>query len=136
VPSDELTPDGPLRATPLSGREERNLLLVLATRQLVQAAVVGLALFAFFIVLGLLVVEPETAEQWIGGPPVYSVLVPAMPVAMLRNATLFAAFGSMYFAVTSMSDADHRQQFFAPIIDEIERTLAVRSVYLAARPGG
>jgi hypothetical protein len=136
VPFDELTPDGALRATPLSGREERNLLLVLATRQLVQAAVVGLALFAFFIVLGLLVVEPETAEQSIGGPPVYSVLVPAMPVAMLRNATLFAAFGSMYFAVTSMSDADHREQFFAPIIDEIERTLAVRAVYLAARPGG
>jgi hypothetical protein len=134
VPFDELA-DGPLRATPLSGREERNLLLVLATRQLVQAGVVGLALFAFFIVLGLLVVEPDTAEQWIGGPPAYSVLVPGMPVAMLRNATLFAAFGSMYFAVTSMSDADHRQQFFAPIIDEIERTLAVRAVYLAVRRG-
>jgi hypothetical protein len=36
----------------------------------------------------------------------------------------------MYFAITSMSDADHRQQFFAPIIDEVERTLAVRAVYL------
>lgn len=36
----------------------------------------------------------------------------------------------MYFAITSMSDADHRRQFFAPIIDEIERTLAV---YLAVR---
>jgi hypothetical protein len=82
------------------------------------------------------VVVPETAEQWIGAPPVHSALVPAIPVAMLRTATLFAAFGSMYFAVTSMSDADHRQQFFAPIIDEIERTLAVRAVYLAARPRG
>jgi hypothetical protein len=140
LPFDELTPGGHLRATPLSGRQERNLLLVLATRQLVQAAVVGLALFAFFIVLGVLVVVPETAEQWIGAPPVHSALVPGIPVAMLRTATLFAAFGSMYFAVTSMSDADHRQQFFAPIIDEIERTLAVRAVYLAvhhaAEPGG
>jgi hypothetical protein len=39
----------------------------------------------------------------------------------------------MYFAITSMTDADHRQQFFAPIIDEVERTLAVRAVYLAGR---
>jgi hypothetical protein len=39
----------------------------------------------------------------------------------------------MYFAVTSMSDAEHRRQFFAPVIDEVERTLAVRAVYLAVR---
>lgn len=120
----------PLHATPLNGRQNRNLLLMLATRQLVQAAVVGLALFAFFLVLGLIVVTPETAEQWIGGTPTFAKLLPGIPVALLRNATLFAAFGSMYFAITSMSDADHRQQFFAPIIDEVERTLAVRAVYL------
>ena len=61
---------------------------------------------------------------------VVRTLVPGMPVAMLRNATLFAAFGSMYFAVTSMTDAEHRQRFFAPIVDDVERTLAVRAVYL------
>ncbi|MEU7530557.1 hypothetical protein AB0A74_32850 [Saccharothrix sp. NPDC042600] len=125
----------PLRATPLNGRQNRNLLLMLATRQLVQAAVVGLALFAFFLVLGLIVVTPATAEQWIGDAPTFSKLLPGIPVALLRNATLFAAFGSMYFAITSMSDADHRQQFFAPIIDEVERTLAVRAVYLTTLRG-
>jgi hypothetical protein len=131
VPIDELAPDGHLEATPLGGHQVRNLLLMLASRQLVQAFVVGLALFAFFLILGLIVVTPETAEQWIGAPPVPSVLLPTVPVALLRNATLFAAFGSMYFAITSMSDAEHRRQFFAPIIDEVERTLAVRAVYLA-----
>lgn len=128
---DGLTSDGPLRAVPLNGRQSRNLLVMLASRQLVQAAVVGLALFAFFIVLGSIVVTPSVAEQWIGAPPVYSVLLPGIPIALLRNATIFAAFGSMYFSVISMSDADHRRQFFAPIIDEVERTLAVRAVYLA-----
>jgi hypothetical protein len=39
----------------------------------------------------------------------------------------------MYFAITSMTDADHRQQFFAPIIGDVERTLAVRAVHLAVR---
>jgi hypothetical protein len=133
VPVEHLAPDGHLHAMPLTGRQSRNLLLMLATRQLVQAAVVGLALFTFFLALGLLVVTPETAQQWIGEKPVSAVLLPMLPAAMLRNATLFAAFGSMYFAVTSMTDADHRQQFFAPIIDEVERTLAVHAVYLAVR---
>jgi hypothetical protein len=129
----DLTSDGPQRPVPLNGQQSRNLLLHLATRQLIQATVVGVALFGFFIILGLVVVTPETAEQWIGSPPVPSALAPAVPVALLHNATLFAAFGSMYFAVTSMSDADHRRQFFAPIIEEIERALEVRAVYLAVR---
>lgn len=130
VPIEELTRGGPLPPVPLNGRQVRNLLLMLAVRQLVQAMVLGGALFTFFLVLGLLVITPETAEQWIGGAPVYSDLLPTVPVALLRLATVFAGFGSMYFAVTSMSDADHRRQFFAPIVDKIERILAVRAVYL------
>ncbi|WLW51073.1 hypothetical protein [Streptomyces sp. YU58] len=130
---EQLAPEGQLPAMPLTPRQERNLLLMLASRQLVQAAVVGLALFTFFLALGVLVVTPETAEQWIGEKPQMSALFPVIPVAMLRNATLLAAFGSMYFAVTSMTDADHRQRFFAPIIDEIERVLAVHAVYLTVR---
>lgn len=133
APIGELTADGPLQPTPLNGHQARNLLLVLATRQLVQAAVVGLALFAFFMILGLIVVTPDIAEQWIGAPPEYANPLPGVPIAMLRMAAFFAAFGCMYFAITSMSDADHRKQFFAPIIDDIERTLAVRAVYLAVR---
>ena len=133
MPIEEVAPDGPLHAVPLNGRQVRNLLLMLATRQLVQAAFVGVALFTFFLILGLVVVTPETAEQWIGAEPVRSALLPGVPVALLCSATLLSGFGSMYFAVTSMSDADHRRQFFAPILDEVERMLAVRAVYLVVR---
>jgi hypothetical protein len=126
-----LTPRAALDPVSLDKRQVRNLLLLFALRQLVQAAVFGLGLFLFFLVLGLIVVTPETAEQWIGSPPAYSVLLPDAPLALLRNATLIAAFGSMYFAITSMTDADHRREFFAPIIDEVERILAVHAVYLA-----
>jgi hypothetical protein len=122
----------PLPPKRLNGRQTRNLLVMLAIRQLVQAAVIGLALFAFFVLLGLIVVTPEIAEQWIGSPAKPSV-IPGVPSAMLRNATLFAAFGSMYFSVISMSDAEHRRQFFAPVIEKVERTLEVRAVYLNVR---
>jgi hypothetical protein len=110
-----------------------SLLVMLASRQLVQAIVVGLWLFGFFVVLGLIVVEPATAEQWIGEPPRTVALFPDVPVALLRNAALLAGFGSMYFAVTSMFDTENRRRFFTPILGEVERTLAVRAVYLAAR---
>ncbi|MFJ8958868.1 hypothetical protein ACIRG5_05720 [Lentzea sp. NPDC102401] len=121
----------PLPPKRLNGRQTRNLLVMLAIRQLVQAAVIGLALFAFFVVLGLIVVTPAIAELWIGEQPHMSWL--GVPSAMLRNATLFAAFGSMYFSVISMSDAEHRRQFFAPVIEKVERTLEVRAVYLNVR---
>jgi hypothetical protein len=134
VPIEDMASAGDIRVVALNGRQKRNLLLGLAIRQLVQAVAVGLASFSFFVILGLLVVTPATAEQWIMAPPAYSPLFPTVPLALLKNATLLAGFGSMYFAVTSMSDADHRRQFFAPIIDDIERTLAVRAVYLAVRP--
>ena len=122
----------PLAPKRLTGRQLRNLLVMLAIRQLVQAAVVGLALFAFFVLLGLIVVTPEIAAQWIGEPAKES-MIPGVPSAMLRNATLFAAFGSMYFSVISMSDAEHRRQFFAPVLEKVERTLEVRAVYLEVR---
>ncbi|KOV79704.1 hypothetical protein [Nocardia sp. NRRL S-836] len=122
----------PLQPKRLTGRQLRNLLVMLATRQLVQAAVIGLALFAFFVLLGLIVVTPAVAEQWIGAPPVMSPVL-GLPAAMLRNATLFAAFGSMYLSVTSMSDNEHRRQFFASVLERVERTLAVRAVYLDVR---
>ncbi|GAB2835649.1 hypothetical protein [Lentzea nigeriaca] len=122
----------PLPPKRLNGRQLRNLLIMLAIRQLVQAAVVGLALYSFFVVLGLIVATPEIAAQWIGGQVTMSV-IPGVPSAMLRNATLFAAFGSMYFSVISMSDAEHRQRFFAPVLEKVERTLEVRAVYLEVR---
>jgi hypothetical protein len=114
----------------LSNGQVANLLVLLATRQLVQAAVVGLGLFLFFILLGLAIVTPEIAELWIGRPP---RLIGTMPLELVKNAVLLPAFGSMYFAVTSMTDAEHRRSFFAPIIDEVERILAVHAVYLSVR---
>jgi hypothetical protein len=118
---------------PLTARQETNVLLVLATRQLIQAAVVGLGLFAFFVVLGLIIVDQETASTWIGDGPQRSAWIPFMPVALFRAAALLAGFGSMYFAITTMTQAEYRREFFEPVIGDVERALAVRAVYLALR---
>jgi hypothetical protein len=114
----------------LTASQETNVLLVLVTRQLIQAAVVGLGLFAFFVVLGLVVIDDETAAIWIGEPPEHSAWIPFMPVALFRAAVLLAGFGSMYFAVTAMTQEEYRRVFFEPVVEDVERTLAVRAVYL------
>jgi hypothetical protein len=121
---------------PLTRRQETNLLLVLATRQLVQAAVVGLGLFAFFVVLGAIVVDDTVATTWIGETPHRSAVLPWLPAPLPRAAALLAGFASMYFAITSMTQSEHRQEFFAPVTGHVERLLAVRAVYLdlIARP--
>jgi hypothetical protein len=48
---------------------------------------------------------------------------------------LLAGFGSMYFAVTAMTQAEYRREFFEPVVEDVERTLAVRAVYLDVRRG-
>ncbi|MDG4823697.1 hypothetical protein O7635_17720 [Asanoa sp. WMMD1127] len=126
----DVAPEGPLAPVRLTSGQITNLLVILATRQLVQAAVVGLGLFGFFVLLGLLVVTRETAAQWIGADP---AMLGSVPLALLKNAAVLAGFGSMYFAVTSMIDAEQRHQFFAPILDEVERVLAVHAVYVTVR---
>jgi len=127
VPGDVPAPSG------LTARQETNLLLVLATRQLVQAAVVGIGLFAFFLLLGVLVVDRQIAAAWIGTPAKSSVWLPFLPAALPRAAALLAGFGSMYFAITAMTQTEYRRDFFDPVIGDVERMLAVRAVYLALR---
>jgi hypothetical protein len=134
TPLATLGPVAPPPAPPrLTARQETNVLLVLATRQLIQAAVVGLGLFMFFVVLGLIVVDDRTATTWIGEPPSHSAWVPFMPVALFRAAALLAGFGSMYFAITTMTQEGYRREFFEPVIEDVERALAVRAVYLDIR---
>lgn len=106
----------------LTRRQMRNVLTVLATRQLVQATVVGVVIFAFFTVLGVVAVDPQTAETWVGAKPSASV-IPGVPQALLRCAALLAGFGATNFVVSTMTDRDARSEFFRPIVGDLEESL-------------
>ncbi|MDG6101932.1 hypothetical protein Daura_37280 [Dactylosporangium aurantiacum] len=133
TPLEAVAPDlAPVaRLTGLRRTEMLNILFILGTRQLIRAAVVGVAVFAFFIVFGLIAVNPDTAKQWIGADPEASGLVHAVPATMVTVAVLLAGFSVMYFAVSSMTDSEYRQRYFAGILGDISRVIAVRAVYLA-----
>jgi hypothetical protein len=121
------------RVVPLRRAEVLNILLVLAMRQIVRATVVGLALFLFFMVFGLVGVNRATAETWVLAPPVMLDWLPFVPVAMVKVAILLAGFTTMYFAVFSMTDSEYRERFFSSVLASISRGLAVRAVYLTLR---
>ncbi len=133
TPLEGLSPATVAPPAPLTQRQETNLLLVLATRQLVQAAVVGLGLFTFLVLFGVIVIDTSVADMWIGGTPEHSAVLPWLPAALLRAAALLAGFASMYFAITTMTQTEQRQEFFDPVIQDVERMLAVRAVYLDLR---
>ncbi|GAA4066153.1 hypothetical protein [Nonomuraea soli] len=110
-------------ASALSGGAHWNLLTVLATRQLVQATVVGLGVFVFFTVLGVIAVDPATAKIWVGATPKPSHVL-GVPQALLRCAALLAGFGAMNFAVSTMTNSGDRADFFRPIVADLKDLVA------------
>lgn len=108
-----------------------NILLVMAARQLIRAAVVGAGVFGFFVLFGVVAVSDATAETWIGSPP--PDLLPGIPYPMVKVAALLAGFSSMYFAVLSMTDGEYRKRFFDSVLASVSRVLGVRAVYLRLR---
>ncbi|ONH52476.1 hypothetical protein CcI49_33620 [Frankia sp. CcI49] len=119
------------QVTRLKRAEERNILLVLASRQLIRATVVGVGVFLFFGLLGLITITSSTAKSWIGAAP--RDLLPGISVETVKVSALLAGFSVMYFAVSSMTDDEYRQRYFNSVLKEISRVLAVRAVYLKLR---
>ncbi|MCO8274110.1 hypothetical protein M1L60_26265 [Actinoplanes sp. TRM 88003] len=104
------------------------MLVLLTVRQLVQAAIIGLGLFLFFVALGLITVQDETAAEWIGHEPALQV---GVPVALFKLAALLASFGGVSFSTTSMTNPDYRQEFFEPVLRSVRRPILVHTVYCA-----
>jgi hypothetical protein len=109
---------------PLSRKQRVNMLLVLVFSQVIQAAMVAAAVFGFFVVFGLLAIGAPVQESWLGAPN---------SAALYQVAGLLAMFSALYFAVYAVTDGTYRAQFFAPIRRQLDKAVAVRAVYLAAR---
>jgi hypothetical protein len=139
-------PDGGVSPTdvPLRRIERTNLLLVSVLAQVIAATVIGLAVAAFFVVLGLLSVSVPVTDSWIGHPA--RVLVRftlagheyAISSQLLRVSAFLGTFAGFYFVVSSTTDPRMRQNASADHDQHLRTTLAVRARYLAITdaPGG
>lgn len=119
---------------PLTPLERANVILILLLTMMLQALVFAMVVFAAFVVLGKLAVPDAAIRSWVSHDPTPGQLLGLqVPLSNeLVHVCLFvAAFSTLYFIATIVTDAAHRRTFFDPVVDHLEVSLAGRAVYLA-----
>ena len=120
----------------LSRREWRNVQLVVLVSEGILVTVVGIGMFAFFVVLGAFAITPGVIETWIGrGPDVlWSFRIfgedLALTSELLKVCTFLAAFSALQFTVSLVSSGDQQEEYLHQLRDELRDAFAVRAVYL------
>jgi len=118
----------------LAGLQKANLVLMLLIAQIVQVLLLALSVFVFFVVFGLLIMEPKTIEIWTGEESLRAVpFFERANMELLQVSTFLAAFSGLYFTVYAVTDEIYRKQFFTSIVRELERAVSVRVAYRAMR---
>ncbi|HKE67620.1 MAG TPA: hypothetical protein VKB55_00090 [Nocardioidaceae bacterium] len=120
----------------LSRMPRANLVLVLLVSQLLQVLVLSLTVFAFFIVFGMLAIEPSVIESWVGHDLRYLPSVEQwVPISreLFQVSVFLAAFAGLYFTVYAVTDSTYREQFFASLSRELEQAIGVYTVYETLR---
>jgi hypothetical protein len=123
---------------PLSRRQRGNLGLVLVFSQGVLVLAVSISIGLFFVVFGLLIMNPDTLVQWTEQPlnEWYSVSFRGDRIVLteelLRAAGFLAAFSGLYFTVNAATEPTYRKEFFDGLLSEVRQSMAVRETYLSA----
>ena len=130
----ESMPD-PSSAAPVSRLERINVVIVLATSQVLQIGLVAIVAALIFFVLGLILLSPELLAQWTrNGSTDGQILGMTLPVpqALIQTSMFLAALTFMYVSARAVGDADYRTRFLDPLIDDLRLTVVARSRYRAA----
>ena len=117
------------------GFQKANLLLVLLVAQFVQVILLSASVFAFFIVFGIVAMDPGVIESWIQHPPGEIFDQDVLSVELVRVSLFLAAFSGLYFTVYAVTDEVYRTQFFTSITNELERAVGARTVYHYLKSG-
>lgn len=119
----------------LRRRERANLIVISVLAQVITAAVIGLIVAGFFIVLGVITIDRVALVSWVGPRP--SVLATwtiaghhyVLSNEMLRVSAFLGAFTGFYFIVTSSTDEAMRADLTAGHERHLRTCLAVRRAY-------
>lgn len=118
----------------ITGYDRWNLIVVLLVIQAVQVVVLVAAVFGFLLVFGSLIVNEDVQLAWTAREATTHVPVLTNVSAELVKVSLFlASFSGLYFTVAAVTDETYRGQFFAAVMEHLERAVGVRAVYLALR---
>jgi hypothetical protein len=127
APGDEL--DLPADAE-VKGYERGNLIVVLLVIQAAQVLLLSLAVFVFFLLFGALTMEESVQVAWIAEDRIHNApVLDHLSVELLQVSVFLAAFSGLYFTVYVVTDDMYREQFFTGVLRELEREVAVLTVY-------
>lgn len=117
------------RDAEVRGFERGNLIVVLLVIQAAQVLLLALAVFVFFMVFGALTMNETVQEAWIAAGTHNVDGLGNVSVELFQTAVFLAAFSGLYFTVYVVTDESYRVQFFTGVLGEMEKAVAVRTVY-------
>ena len=132
----EADPDAvnPASYAQVTGYERWNLIIELLVIQLVQVLVLVGAVFVFFLVFGSLIMPESVQLSWTGLEGITNFpYLDSVSTQLVKVSLFLASFSGLYFMVSAVTDDTYRGQFFASVMDQLERAVGVRAVYLAMR---
>ena len=122
---------------PLERIQWINVGLVILFGQALQVLLVAGLVGAFLVLLGLLVMPTEVIAAWTMIEPTgvgssFGLLGRDVQLTeeLLRVAVFLSSFSGLYFAVTAVTEATYREEFFEEVVGEVREAFAVRAVYL------
>jgi len=110
-----------------------NVGLVWVFSQGVQIVLVGLLVGLFYLVFGVFTVRFETIDQWTQtNPDVLWNINDQLIVTseLIRVSGFIAAFSSLQFAVSAVTDDTYRDEFLGELVHDVREAFAVRALYL------
>ncbi len=119
--------------TVLTRFERTNLMVALVVVQLSQVLLVALSLLVFLLGFGAIAMQREVVETWIGEETAHLPGLENLSVELLQVAVFLSAFSAFYISVTAATDDTYRGAFFTGVMQELERSIAVRAAYNAVR---
>lgn len=139
TPAAMLCPELPSRPGPaprLSRREWANVGMVVMASEAILVLLVGFAMFAFLVVLGVLTVPLDLTRAWLGEQP--DILLSfwlfgrelVVSNELLKASAFLAAFASLQFTVSLLSDSAYQDEFLEELHEALRDSLAARAVYL------
>ncbi len=117
----------------LSKFERANLMVALVVIQLSQVLLVAVSLLLFLLGFGAIAMERGVTEVWIGEGTTHLPGLENLSVELLQVAVFLSAFSAFYISVTAVTDDAYRGAFFTGLMQELERSIAVRAAYNAVR---
>lgn len=136
----ELERQASAEAPPLDRAERVNVALVMLVSQALQVLTVALAVGAFFVAIGMLIIDADVMRAWIetdGEVILDTTIADEVPLLLTTElvtvAGAIAAFTGLYFAISIMTDDVYRREFLDELSDEMRSSFRERAEYLSLR---